>query len=119
MALFYDWLGPKTRQGIRLAVMDMWKPFRNVTAQRAPKAAMLFDKFHIIMRHLGEALDATVKDKPPQGWRCAPSLTAAARGAPRAAIGTMPRSGLRRPARLPVHEAGSGENYPHDFQKRP
>jgi len=38
MAAFYDWLGPKKCQGIRLAVMDMWKPFRTVTAERAPKA---------------------------------------------------------------------------------
>jgi transposase len=36
--------------------MDMWKPFRNVARQKAPQAAILFDKFHI-MRHLGEALD--------------------------------------------------------------
>jgi len=62
MALFYDWLGPKKSQGVRLAVMDMWKPFRNATAARAPKAAILFDKFHI-MRHLGEALDAVRKSE--------------------------------------------------------
>ena len=34
MALFYDWLGEKKTRGIRLAVMDMWKPFYNVTAAR-------------------------------------------------------------------------------------
>jgi transposase len=62
MAAFYDWLGPKKSQGIRLAVMDMWKPFRKVTAERAPKAAILFDKFHII-RHLGEALDSVRKSE--------------------------------------------------------
>ena len=62
MALFYDWLGPKKSRGIRLAVMDMWKPFRKVTAARAPKAAVLFDKFHV-MRHLGEALDAVRKSE--------------------------------------------------------
>lgn len=62
MALFYDWLGRKNSRGIRLAVMDMWKPFRKVTAQRAPKAAILFDKFHV-MRHLGEALDAVRKSE--------------------------------------------------------
>ena len=56
MQTFYDWLGPKKSAGIRLAVMDMWKPFRTVTNERAPQAAILFDKFHI-MRHLGEALD--------------------------------------------------------------
>ena len=51
---FYDWLGEKKSRGIRLAVMDMWKPFRNATTAYAPQAAILFDKFHI-MRHLGGA----------------------------------------------------------------
>jgi transposase len=32
MAQFYDWLGEKKTRGMRLAVMDMWKPFRYVTA---------------------------------------------------------------------------------------
>ena len=41
---------------IRLAVMDMWKPFRKATVKNAPQAAILFDKFHVI-RHLGVALD--------------------------------------------------------------
>jgi transposase len=62
MAAFYDWLGPKKSEGIRLAVMDMWKPFRTVTAERAPQAAILFDKFRI-MRHLGEALDVVRKSE--------------------------------------------------------
>jgi transposase len=62
MALFYDWLGAKKTKGIRLAVMDMWKPFRNVTVARAPQAAILFDKFHI-MRHLGKALDEVRKSE--------------------------------------------------------
>lgn len=56
MNQFYEWLGPKKIAGIRLAVMDMWKPFRNATSKSAPQAAILFDKFHV-MRHLGEALD--------------------------------------------------------------
>jgi transposase len=60
MALFYDGLGEKKTRGISLAVMDMWKPFHNVTVARAPQAAILFDKFHI-MRHLGEALDKVRK----------------------------------------------------------
>ncbi len=34
MAQFYDWLGEKKSRGIRLAVMDMWKPF----SQRHPGA---------------------------------------------------------------------------------
>ncbi len=60
MTQFYDWLCLKKSRGIRLAVMDMWKPFRIATRQWAPQAAILFDKFHI-MRHLGEALDKVRK----------------------------------------------------------
>jgi transposase len=62
MDTFYEWLGPKKSKGIRLAVMDMWKPFRNSTlkSEHAPQAAILFDKFHIL-RHLGEAMDTVRK----------------------------------------------------------
>jgi transposase len=60
MAMFYQQLGEKKSRGIRLAVMDMWKPFRNMTNEHAPQAAILFDKFHV-MRHLGEALDKVRK----------------------------------------------------------
>ena len=62
MAKFYAWLGPKKSSRIRLAVMDMWKPFRVTTAAHASKAAILFDKFHV-MRHLGEALDQVRKSE--------------------------------------------------------
>jgi len=62
MAMFYDWLGDKKSCGIRLAVMDMWKPFRAATNARAPQAAVLFDKFHIL-RHLGVALDQVRKSE--------------------------------------------------------
>jgi transposase len=62
MAQFYDWLGNKNSTRIRLAVMDMWKPFRHATLAAAPQAAILFDKFHI-MRHLGEALDKVRKSE--------------------------------------------------------
>ena len=60
LAKFYEWLGPERSAKIRLAVMDMWKPFRNATRAFAPQAAILFDKFHV-MRHLGEALDTVRK----------------------------------------------------------
>jgi transposase len=58
--LFFEWLGPKKSQRVRLAVMDMWKAFRNSTEKHAPQAAILFDKFHV-MRHLNEALDKVRK----------------------------------------------------------
>ena len=60
MAQFYDWLGKNRAQRLRLAVMDMWKPFRTVAHERAPQAAILFDKFHVL-RHLSEALDQVRK----------------------------------------------------------
>jgi transposase len=62
MGRFYRWLGERKSQGVRLAVMDMWKPFRNATEHHAPQAAILFDKFHV-MRHLGEALDKVRKSE--------------------------------------------------------
>ena len=62
MDQFYEWLGEKKARGIRLAVMDMWKPFGNSAKKQAPQAAILFDKFHV-MRHLGEALDAVRKSE--------------------------------------------------------
>lgn len=62
MDQFYRWLGQKKSRGIRVAVMDMWKPFRNATVNGAPQAAILFDKFHVL-RHLGEALDQVRKSE--------------------------------------------------------
>ena len=60
MDQFYAFLGEETREKIRLAVMDMWKPFRKSTRAHAPRAAILFDKFHVL-RHLGDALDKVRK----------------------------------------------------------
>lgn len=60
MDQFYAFLGNDTAQNMRLAVMDMWKPFRNSTQAHAPNAAILFDKFHVL-RHLGDALDQVRK----------------------------------------------------------
>lgn len=60
MQQFYTSLGEHKAQRIRLAVMDMWRPFRNATRTYAPQAAILFDKFHV-MRHLNDALDQVRK----------------------------------------------------------
>ena len=59
---FYDEIGAAKSARIRLAVMDMWKPFENVTKEKAPHAAILYDKFHV-MRHLNEALDKVRKSE--------------------------------------------------------
>lgn len=62
MDLFYEWLGPAKTKHIRLAVMDMWKPFEKSTREKAPQTAILYDKFHVI-RHLNEALDKIRKSE--------------------------------------------------------
>ncbi|MEK7237594.1 MAG: ISL3 family transposase, partial [Nitrospirota bacterium] len=53
---FFADLGPQKAARIRLAVMDMWKAFRNSVQTHAPQAQILFDKFHIL-RHLADAMD--------------------------------------------------------------
>jgi transposase len=61
---FYTWLGPQKCRNIRLAVMDMWKAFRNSTlkSQNAPQAQIIYDKFHILC-HLGKAIDQVRKQE--------------------------------------------------------
>jgi transposase len=55
---FFAWLGPGKCRKIRVAVMDMWKAFRNSTLKEghAPQARIIYDKFHV-MSHLGKAMD--------------------------------------------------------------
>lgn len=62
MDMFYQEWGQKKTRKIRLAVMDMWKPFRKSANNHAPQAAILFDKFHV-MGHLGKALDEVRKSE--------------------------------------------------------
>jgi transposase len=54
---FFAAYGARRCKGIQVAVMDMWKPFRQATHVQAPQAEIVFDKFHIL-RHLNDALDA-------------------------------------------------------------
>lgn len=51
---FFAQLGSKASDGIELVVIDMWRPFRNAVRDKAPNAAIVFDKFHI-MRHLSKS----------------------------------------------------------------
>jgi len=62
MDLFYQWLGEKKTAGLKLAVMVMWRAFESSTVKHAPRAAILYDKFHV-MRHLGQALDTVRKQE--------------------------------------------------------
>jgi transposase len=56
MDLFFAEIGVGQSEKIELAVMDMWRPFRNSTNEHAPHARIVFDKFHVL-RHLSNALD--------------------------------------------------------------
>jgi transposase len=53
---FFQVLGAKKSKRIELAVMDMWKAFRNSVENNIPAANILYDKFHIL-RHLSEEMD--------------------------------------------------------------
>jgi transposase len=61
MERFYKELGPTRCARIRLAVMDMWKAFENVT-QDYTDADILFDHFHVKAK-LNEALDKVRKSE--------------------------------------------------------
>ena len=56
MKLFFEEMGPQRCQSIKIIVMDMWKPFRNMAKLYAPQAKIVFDKFHVLS-HLSDALD--------------------------------------------------------------
>jgi len=60
--MFYNWLKPKKTGKIRLVVMDMWRAFESSTKKNASKAAILYDKFHVL-RHLQVALDTVRKQE--------------------------------------------------------
>ena len=66
---FFAWLGPQKCREIRLAVMDMWKPFRNSTlkAGNAPQATILYDKFHILKHLKGIGQGSQKRVRPPHG----------------------------------------------------
>lgn len=53
---FFQVLGINKSKRIEFAVMDMWKAFRSSVESNAPKAKILYDKFHIL-RQLSEAMD--------------------------------------------------------------
>ena len=62
MKMFYAEMGKERCKTIELAVMDMWKPFRNVAKEYIPNVRIVFDKFHIL-RHLSDALDAVRREE--------------------------------------------------------
>ena len=59
---FFDVLGPEKTAALEGICCDMWQPYIDVIAARAPQAVLVFDKFHIV-RHLMAAVDQVRRDE--------------------------------------------------------
>jgi len=55
---FAQTLPPRRRRAVRAVCVDMWKPFLQSLRQHLPRAAIVFDKFHV-MKHVNTAVDET------------------------------------------------------------
>jgi transposase len=55
---FAEKLPPRRRRAVRAVCIDMWKPFLQSVRQHLPRAAVVFDKFHV-MKHVNDAVDET------------------------------------------------------------
>jgi len=59
---FFEWFGEERVQRLEGICCDMWQPYVDVIKGRAPKAVLVFDKFHIV-KHLSEAVDKVRRDE--------------------------------------------------------
>lgn len=55
---FEEYLPPRRRKAVRAVCVDMWQPFEASIRQHLPRAAIVFDKFHVMM-HANAAVDET------------------------------------------------------------
>jgi transposase len=55
---FNEKLPPRRRRAVHAVCMDMWKPYLQSVRQHLPRAAIVFDKFHV-MKHVNAAVDET------------------------------------------------------------
>jgi transposase len=73
---FAERLPPQRRRFVRAVCVDMWKPFLLSLNQHLPRAAIVFDKFHV-MKHVNNAVDETRRQ---EFFRQKGRLRAAVRG---------------------------------------
>ena len=59
---FFDWFGKERAEQLEGVCCDMWQPYIDVIKTRAPKAVLVFDKFHIV-QHLTQAVDQVRRDE--------------------------------------------------------
>jgi transposase len=55
---FVEYLPPRRRRAVRAVCVDMWEPYLLSLEEHLPKAAIVFDKFHV-MKHVNAAVDET------------------------------------------------------------
>ena len=55
---FLERLPPRRRRSVRAVCVDMWEPYLLSLREHLPKAAIVFDKFHV-MKHVNAAVDET------------------------------------------------------------
>ncbi len=69
---FFRKLGPERAAQLEAISADMWEPYLIVLRKKAPQAAVIFDRFHIV-RHLNEAVNKVrcqlVQDADPETRR--------------------------------------------------
>lgn len=73
---FAEYLPPRRRRAVKAVCVDMWRPFLESLREHLPKAAVVFDKFHV-MKHVNAAVDETRRE---EFFRQSPHLRAAMRG---------------------------------------
>ena len=55
---FAEELPPRRRRWVRAVCVDMWEPYRLSLREHLPRAAIVYDKFHVI-KHVNHAIDET------------------------------------------------------------
>jgi transposase len=55
---FFERLPPRRRRAVQAVCVDMWKPYLQSLKEHLPRAAIVFDKFHV-MKHVNAAVDET------------------------------------------------------------
>jgi len=55
---FIERLPPRRRRAVQAVCVDMWKPYLQSLSEHLPRAAIVFDKFHV-MKHVNAAVDET------------------------------------------------------------
>jgi len=59
---FFEAFGPERTAKLAGICCDMWQPYVDVIKDKAPKALLVFDKFHIV-QHLTKAVDQVRRDE--------------------------------------------------------